>query len=211
MEFRTLTADEVKCRIGQISQKKGAVSLLIYKDARVDMDILDGTVGPQNWQRLHYECKGNLFCKVGIRMNSYGQIEGDQWVWKSDVGTESNTEEEKGESSDSFKRACTNWGIGRELYTAPMIWIDAESAKSKKDDSDKWKCFSKFKVTQIEYDEKRNITKLEIGRLNWNETEIEEIVFAYGYTKSLQEAANERPDPGKMFRTEEPPKEYKRK
>lgn len=210
MEFRTLTAEEVKCRIGQISQKKGAVSLLIYKDARVDMDILDETVGPQNWQRLHYECKGNLFCKVGIRMNSYGQIEGDQWVWKSDVGTESNTEEEKGESSDSFKRACTNFGIGRELYTAPVIWVPQELAKTEDKDG-KWICKKKFKVTQIEYDEDRNITKLEIGRLNWNETEIEEIVFAYGYTKSLQEVANERPDPGKMFRTEEPPKEYKRK
>lgn len=204
MEFRALTKDEIKCRVGQISQKKGAVNLLLYKDARVDMEILDETVGTHLWQREHYECKGNLFCKVGILVN-------DQWVWKSDVGTESNTEEEKGEASDSFKRACTNWGIGRELYKAPVIWIDAESAKCKQDENQKWKCFSKFKVTQIEYDEKRNITKLEIGRLNWNETEIEEIVFAYGYTKSLQEVANERPDPGKMFRTEEPPKEYKRK
>lgn len=91
---------------------KGRKNLLIYKDARVDMSILDNVVGTNNWQRKHYEVKGILFCSVGI----YDQKK-SEWVWKDDAGSPSTFEKEKGESSDSFKRACTNWGIGRELYS----------------------------------------------------------------------------------------------
>lgn len=118
LKFRYLTADEVECRVNTINEK--GLTLLLYKDARCDMRILDETVGAEDWQREHYECKGNLFCRVGIRAV-------DGWVWKSDCGTESYTEKEKGEASDSFKRACVNWGIGRELYTAPLIYIPATS------------------------------------------------------------------------------------
>lgn len=114
MNFRRLKPSEIDLRIGTVTSK--GVSFLLYKNARVDMAILDETVGPENWQREHYECKGNLFCRVGIKC-------GDEWVWKADCGAESRTEKEKGESSDSFKRACVCWGIGRELYTAPFIWV----------------------------------------------------------------------------------------
>ena len=118
-KFRDLRADEIECRVQQVKEK--GLVLLLYKDARVDMNILDETVGSAYWQREHYECKGNLFCRVGIDVNGYKQAPGaSSWVWKSDCGTESNTEAQKGEASDSFKRACFNWGIGRELYTAPF-------------------------------------------------------------------------------------------
>lgn len=117
MKFRDLRADEVDCRVSTVSDK--GISLLLYKDARCDMRILDEN--NLKWQRKHYECKGNLFCSVGI----YDE-ELKEWIWKDDCGTESYTEKEKGESSDSFKRACFNWGIGRELYTAPFIWIPAK-------------------------------------------------------------------------------------
>lgn len=118
MQFRNLRADEVDCRVSTISEK--GLSLLLYKDARCDQKILDETVGCFGWQREHYECKGNLFCRVGL-LDDTGN-----WIWKSDCGKESYTESEKGEASDSFKRACFNWGIGRELYTAPFIWIKVE-------------------------------------------------------------------------------------
>ena len=116
MKFRPLRADEIEVRVQSIKEK--GVILLLYKNARCDMNILDETVGAENWQREHYECKGNLFCRVGIRC-------ADGWIYKSDCGAESNTEKEKGEASDSFKRACVNWGIGRELYTAPFIFVKA--------------------------------------------------------------------------------------
>lgn len=125
--FRDLTANEIECRVGSINEK--GLSLLLYKNARVDMDILDETVGAENWQREHYECKGNLFCRVGINVNFYIPENSPEWVYKSDCGTESNTEKEKGESSDSFKRACVNWGIGRELYTSPFIYIPVTDNK----------------------------------------------------------------------------------
>ena len=136
-KFRDLRADEVECRIGQVNKQGKGLTLLLYKDGRTDMNILDETVGAENWQREHYECKGNMYCKVGIFCDG-------QWVWKSDCGTESNTEAEKGEASDSFKRACVNWGIGRELYTSPFIWIPSDKCRI-----DNGKCYDKFTVKEI--------------------------------------------------------------
>lgn len=117
MKFRDLRADEIDVRVAQVSEK--GCSLLLYKDARCDMNILDETVGSENWQRHH--SRDNANCTVSI-----WDAEKQQWISKEDTGTESNTEKEKGLASDSFKRACFNWGIGRELYTAPFIWINAK-------------------------------------------------------------------------------------
>ena len=140
-KFRDLRADEIECRVQSV--KENGLVLLLYKDARVDMNILDETVGSSNWQREHYECKGNLFCRVGIRV-AHPEERTIEWVFKSDCGTESNTEAQKGEASDSFKRACFNWGIGRELYTAPFTWIPADKCNIKNG-----KCYDKFIVEKI--------------------------------------------------------------
>lgn len=157
MEFRDLRADEIDCRVQSV--KDTGLVLLLYKDARVDMNILDETVGAENWQREHYECKGNLFCRVGIKVFHGSQDNEPEWIWKSDCGTESNTEAQKGEASDSFKRACFNWGIGRELYTAPFIWIPADKCNIK----DK-KCYDRFEVEKIKIEGKQ-ITGLAIRNL----------------------------------------------
>lgn len=158
--FRTLRADEIDVRVGQINEK--GATLLLYKDARCDMNILDETLGPECWQREHYECKGNLFCRVGICVETKkGEAVFPEWIWKSDCGTESNTEAEKGESSDSFKRACVNIGIGRELYTAPFIYIPADKM-SMYDKGNKKATNDKFTVTQIGYDDRRQIIELVI-------------------------------------------------
>ncbi len=143
LEFRNLKKEEIEVRVGVATED--GVSLLLYKNARVDMAILDETVGPERWQREHYDCKGNLFCKIGISFDG-------NWVWKSDCGSESNTEAEKGEASDSFKRAGTNWGIGRELYTAPFLWVDKENVRLKSKDKNGKKQYStkdKFSVADI--------------------------------------------------------------
>lgn len=113
--FPVLSADDVEVRIASIKKDGKGASLVLYKDARCDMRILDKVVGAENWQSKYYECKGTLFCSVGIRIN-------DEWIWKDDAGSESNVEKEKGEASDAYKRACFKWGIGRELYTTPFIW-----------------------------------------------------------------------------------------
>ena len=155
-KFRDLRADEIECRVQSV--KENGLVLLLYKDARVDMNILDETVGSSNWQREHYECKGNLFCRVGIGISR--QNGESEWVWKSDCGTESNTEAQKGEASDSFKRACFNWGIGRELYTAPFTWIPADKCNIKQNNG-KSVCFDKFIVEKIIIENKQ-ITALAI-------------------------------------------------
>jgi hypothetical protein len=154
-KFRDLRADEIECRVQSV--KENGLILLLYKDARVDMNILDETVGPERWMREHYECKGNLFCKVGIVCETKNNDRVfPEWVWKSDCGTESNTEAQKGEASDSFKRACFNWGIGRELYTAPFTWIPSDKCDIKNG-----KCYDKFIVEKIIVENKQ-ITALAI-------------------------------------------------
>lgn len=124
LNFRKLQASEIECRVAKVTDK--GCSLLLYKDARVDQRLLDEHVGPMNWQRKHEVIGGNLYCSVGIYDDDK-----EQWIWKQDVGTESNAEKEKGQASDSFKRACFNWGIGRELYTAPFIWVSDVKKVSK--------------------------------------------------------------------------------
>ena len=155
MNFRDLTAEDIEVRVQSV--KKNGLVLLLYKNARVDMNILDETVGAENWQREHYECKGNLFCRVGIKCPSAEwedkeskYIGRHEWIWKSDCGVESNTEAQKGEASDSFKRACFNWGIGRELYTSPFIWISDGNCKI-----EDGKCWDKFEVEKIKIENKR--------------------------------------------------------
>lgn len=157
MKFRALKASEIDCRIQSIGQNKtGAVgtTILLYKDARVDMNILDETVGAMNWQRGHSVIDGNLYCTISI-----WDEEKEQWIAKSDVGTESNTEKEKGQASDSFKRAGFNWGIGRELYSAPFVYIQLDKSEYKERNG-KLTSNAKFKVKDIAYDESRNIVRL---------------------------------------------------
>lgn len=157
MEFRTLKANEIDCRIQSLNEKNGNVGavVLLYKDARVDMRLLDEVVGAMNWKREHMIIGDRLYCTVSI----YNEHTGE-WVGKSDVGTESNTEKEKGQASDSFKRACFNWGIGRELYSAPFTYINLQSGEWYKGKDGKPKSYAKFTVKEIEYDENRNISKL---------------------------------------------------
>ena len=119
--FRKLTANDVEARV-QSADNSGFV-LLIYKNARVDQNILDETFTPFGWQNKYEEFKGNLYCSIGIK-NPNGE-----WIWKSNCGTESYTEKEKGEASDAFKRAGFNWGIGRELYSAPKTKIKGHTVQ----------------------------------------------------------------------------------
>lgn len=144
--FRDLLAEEIECRVAQ--SKSNGVSLLLYKDARCDQNILDETVGAMNWQRMH--TRDNANCVVSL-----WDEKKQMWVSKEDTGTESNTEKEKGLASDSFKRACFNWGIGRELYTAPFIWIKAEDCTALSESNGNVKCLDTFAVQKIVIEKKR--------------------------------------------------------
>lgn len=143
LNFRTLRADEIEVREGNKTKDNTQKTLLLYKDARVDMTLLDEVVKPLNWKREH--SRDNANCTVSIWDN-----EKKQWVSKEDTGTESRTEAEKGLASDSFKRACFNWGIGRELYTAPAIFVDANM-----------KTYG-LRVSEITYNDRREIELLTI-------------------------------------------------
>ena len=182
MKFRKLEPSEIECRVSTI--KANGLSLLLYKDSRTDMNMLDEIVGAEYWQRDHKEVKGNVYCGVSIRCEvepalinkielnveeGKSQMYEDEiiipavyeWITKWDAGAESYTEKVKGEASDSFKRACFNWGIGRELYTSPFIWITPKDDKEfictnpKEQDAKKrkYKIYTKFQVFDIEYKE----------------------------------------------------------
>lgn len=159
MEFRALRAEEIECRIGTVSQNGKGVSLLLYKDARVDQNILDETVGAENWQCDYYEQKGTLFCKVGIDVDRGDGLH--EWVWKADAGAPSNMEAQKGEASDAFKRACFRWGIGRELYTAPFVWVPSNMCDVRQGNNGRYTCYERFKVAKVAIEDGR-ITGLRI-------------------------------------------------
>ncbi len=182
LEFRLLKAEEIDVKVKQVFEK-GAVALL-YKTARTDMAILDETFGVLNWTDDYKEIKGNLYCGIGVRDD-----ESKPFIYKWDCGIESREDgegnEKKGEASDAFKRAGTKLGIGRELYTAPFIFLNVATKVQKDKDgkeilkngkpvyvlADK---FQSFYVSEIEYDENRNIKLLVVSDYDDNE------VYAYG-------------------------------
>lgn len=178
--IRTLKANEIECRVAQI--KENGVQLLLYKDARCDMAILDETFGAMNWKREHTRDNNN--CIVSI-----WDADKAQWVSKEDVGTESNTEAAKGLASDSFKRACVNWGIGRELYTAPFIWVNAAKGVCEiNTERQKPRCFDRFEVAEIEYDDNREICRLFIINAKSGKT-------AFNWRKTSKAPARVEPEP----------------
>jgi hypothetical protein len=150
MEFRLLNKDDIEVKVKQISEK-GAVALL-YKNARTDMNLLDETAGAMNWKCSYREIKDNLYCEISIYNETTGQ-----WISKEDCGIESREDTEgnqkKGEASDAFKRAGFKWGIGRELYTSPFVFLNVPT----KGEGKKWELanrFDKFSVSEISYTDK---------------------------------------------------------
>lgn len=158
--MRLLKANEIEVKIKQV--KENGVAVLLYKTARTDMDMLDEEFGAENWQCAYEEIKGNLYCKIGVWFEKKSQ-----WIWKQDCGIESREDgegnEKKGEASDAFKRAGFKWGIGRELYTAPFIWISSDVIKIEKSKiTGKPITKESFSVSKIGYNDNREINMLEI-------------------------------------------------
>lgn len=177
MNFRLLRADEIEARVSTVSDK--GCSVLLYKNARCDMNILDETVGPTNWQRDHKDLKGNMYAGIGIR------AEDGTWVWKWDCGTESYTEAEKGEASDSFKRAGFNWGIGRELYTSPFIWFPKDKVNIESRNG-KPTTYDRFSVEEIEFTDRK------VSWVKVMDTKTKE-VFTWGKSTKLNDENSNDP------------------
>jgi len=140
--IRKLAAHEIEVRIGATNKEKAKAQLLLYKDARCDMAILDEVFGVGNWQANYCEIAGMLFCAIGV-------LFGENWVWKQSNGIESqgmgdeDPNNKKGWASDAFKRAGFMWGIGRELYEWKGIWIDYDRTK-----------YARYEVAEISYTDK---------------------------------------------------------
>lgn len=177
-KFRLLKADEIECRIAQT--KPNGVQLLLYKTARTDAALLDEAY-PDQWQCDFKALDGKMYGGIGIKINN-------EWLWRWDCGSESNMEAEKGEASDAFKRAGFKWGIGTELYSSPFIWIKPEDCKI-----DGNKCLDRFKVANIEYDDKERIVALDIDNLTQHKS-----CFHMGAPKNSKDELAER----SMIRTQ---------
>lgn len=175
LEFRDLYADEIELRVGQVvnNANTNGFTLLLYKNARVDMQLLDEVVGVGNWQREHKQLGNDIYCRVGI-FNEELQ----QWIWREDAGSAGSIEEEKSKASDSFKRACVNFGLGRCLYSAPFVWINTTEKNTPK---------GRYFVKEIEYKEHK-ITKLVIT----NE-KTKEDVYSYGTGAKVSQTSEKAP------------------
>lgn len=190
--IRKLKVSEIECRVGTINEK--GCSLLLYKDARCDMRILDETFGAMNWKRSHEIIDDNLYCTVSV-LSDVGE-----WVSKQDVGVESFTEKEKGQASDSFKRACVNWGIGRELYTSPFIWVN-HADKEAYQKNGKYQTYQSYHVTEIGYNAEGEINALAIADSKGNER--------YRYGRKQTPAPQPAPAPVQQISAEEKAKRDK--
>ena len=151
-KFRKLEADEIECRVARVAAKSDRLELLLYKTARTDAAILDETVGGSNWQCDFKSIDGKLFCGIGIRTN-----DSNEWVWRWDCGSEGMIEPEKSLASDAFKRAGFKFGIGVELYSAPRIIVYSDKANIRDG-----KCYDRFRVQTVGYDENGRINRLKI-------------------------------------------------
>lgn len=179
-KFRKLKKNEIQVRVEQCkgldkNNTSAYVIYLLYKDARCDMAILDETVGPENWKREHSVVNNNLFCKVSI----YNELTKD-WVSKEDVGVESYSEKEKGQASDSFKRACVNWGIGRELYTSPFIYVKLSQGQFKVNSKGAMTPTFEPYVSEIAYNDDGEIVKLEL-----TDRKSQNVIYTYGMPKKV--------------------------
>lgn len=192
--IRKLKVSEIECRVGTINEK--GCSLLLYKDARCDMRILDETFGAMNWKRSHEIIDGNLYCTVSV-LSDVGE-----WVSKQDVGVESFTEKEKGQASDSFKRACVNWGIGRELYTSPFIWVN-HADKEAYQKNGKYQTYQSYHVTEIGYNAEGEINALAIADSKGNER------YRYGRKQTTTPQPQPQPAPVQQISAEEKAKRDK--
>lgn len=156
--MRKLKANEIDVKVKQVTSK--GCLLLLYKTARVDMQMLDEEFGPENWACDYKDIRGALYCGIGVKSK-----EKNEWTWKWDCGIESKADDEgnekKGEASDAFKRAGFKWGIGRELYSAPFIWAKVPTVQ----EGVKWVLankYQKFYVREIGYNDEGEINKLVI-------------------------------------------------
>lgn len=202
-EIRLLSKDDIDVRVAQTNTYNNdgrlvvKVNLLLYKDARVDMKVLDELFTPMGWKRTHKLIGDRLYCQVEV-----WDSEKKEWICKEDVGVESNTEAEKGQASDSFKRACVNWGIGRELYTAPKICVELTDKEFTKDQNNRIKVWASFSVKSIGYDTKtRTINSLEIQdklgnvRFSMNSTAVHRAVNEPSQAVQARRAAAGRAKP----------------
>lgn len=177
--MRKLKAEEIECRISQCFD--GKCTALLYKTARVDRAILDEVYGTK-WQNDFKVIDGKMYGGIGIYDSDI-----KEWLWRWDCGTESNTEAEKGQASDCFKRAGFKWGIGIELYSAPQIWLNIPTKKNEKGKWEPVDKYNKYDVTEIGYDENGNINKLEI--VDKNKT----VLFTFGKKRPPQNKPIEKP------------------
>jgi len=111
-----------KWRVQSFSKKKPVATVVAFINSRDVSDVLNEHA-IYGWSDEYYEVAGNTYCKVGIVMPDGSML------WKSDCGVESNTDKEKGQASDAFKRACVKWGIGRFLYNLGMEYVPASEVK----------------------------------------------------------------------------------
>lgn len=183
INFRPLTANEIECRVGNVAKNGSGFFLLLYKNARVDANILDETFGVFNWQKRFYQVKNTMVCEILINANYKEPDKEPRWIAKADGGDDdTQMEQVKSELSDSFKRASFCVGVGRELYYSPKIWVNASGDNTTS---------ARYSVKVIEYDDKKRITRLVI--IN---DKTKEVVFLFGKEqKTVQNGENAQKTP----------------
>lgn len=128
---------EIKWKPQALTQDKKRAMVVAYLDARAIMRRLDDVCGPFGWAcQMRPAPNNQMSCAIGIKHSVVypGQdVPAVDWVWKEDVGGESEQEKvgdrTKAAASDAFKRAASMWGIGRYFWNMPRQWVDYDPVK----------------------------------------------------------------------------------
>ena len=208
-KIRTLRAEEIEVRTQSVKNNKA--NMLLYINSRSATDLLDETYGMENWMIEYKDVAGQIYGRLSVY-----DTETDRWVVREDTGSESNVEAEKGLASDILKRCIVRLGV-TELYSSPKIqWEDDGYGNTG------------YKVSEIEYDDRRNITHLVIvnrfgkeqfrwdrtqkiqmvqqvtnntqENLEWKEDKKDNATLLTEFCKTTQENGGDREQLGKFYR-----------
>lgn len=112
---------QVEIKPGATTQDKKRALALAYVDLRAYQDRLDEVVGIEGWS-VEYRNLGakSIICRLTI----LGHV-------REDVGEPSGDGDNPATEAlaQSFKRACSAFGLGRYLYSLPRLWADYDEGK----------------------------------------------------------------------------------
>lgn len=112
-----LQPSEMEWRVQQ-QTKTGKLIVVPYLTNRTVMERFDRQFGWSGWSNDIKEIDGGFLCTITVTMPD------GQMVSKTDGASRTDIEPVKGGISDAMKRCAVQFGLGRDLYNFPRVFIE---------------------------------------------------------------------------------------